>query len=752
MADTPFDVAAEVKKLRDLLHKERLGPSTAAIVGAAVARGIPYRRLNSESLVLLGHGARQRRILAAETDRTGAIAESIAQDKELTRSLLSQVGVPVPEGRPVKDAEDAWAAAQEIGGPVVVKPQFGNQGRGVATNLSTREQVEAAYASVREDWTEVVVERFAPGADYRVLVVGGRVVAASRREPAQVIGDGRHTIAELVALVNRDPRRGDDHATVLSKLVLDPIALQVLGEQGYTPESIPQSGHRVLIRRNANLSTGGTATDVTDRVHHEVAARAVEAARIIGLDIAGVDVIAQDISRPLEEQAGVIVEVNAAPGLRMHLEPSAGTPRPVGEAIVSLLYPEGETGRVPIVAVTGVNGKTTTTRLIAQILRHTGKTVGMTCTDGICIGDRWIDTGDCSGPQSARMVLLNPRVEAAVLETARGGILREGLGFDRCDVAVVTNIGEGDHLGLAEIHTLEKLALVKRTIVDVVAPTGAAVLNAADPLVAEMAPKCPGSVVFFARDGRNPVLAAHLRAAAEASSSATMRSSWPRAIKRPSWFPWPGSPDASRPDRLPGRERPGGHCRRVVAGASPAGDRRRARSLHQRHSADARPLQRALPRRGHDRRSTTGTTPRPCWPWSTPSPSSRISAGLTVFTAAGDRRNEDIIRQGEIIGDHFDFIILYEDACRRGRPDGEVTALIRQGLSQGQRLSGSYETRGELVAVEARARPAPAGDLLYIQPDQVELCLGFVQNYLASHPPVVGRDRVAEESGLIIAV
>jgi cyanophycin synthetase len=746
--DTPFDVAAEVKTLRDLLHKERLGPSTAAIVRAAVARGIPFRRLNTESLVLLGHGARQRRILAAETDRTGAIAESIAQDKELTRSLLAQVGVPVPEGRPVTDAADAWAAAEEIGGPVVVKPRYGSQGRGVATNLTTRAQVEAAYASVREDWTEIVVEKFAPGADYRVLVVGGRVVAAARRDPAQVVGDGRYTIAELVEIINRDPRRGDDHATVLSKLVLDPIALGVLEEQGYTPDSVPPAGHRVLIRRNANLSTGGTATDVTDKIHYEVAARSVEAARIVGLDIAGVDVIAQDISRPLEEQSGVIVEVNAAPGLRMHLEPSVGTPRPVGEAIASLLYPEGETGRVPIVAITGVNGKTTTTRLIAEIIRHTGKTVGMTCTDGIRVGDRWIDQGDCSGPQSARMVLVNPRVEAAVLETARGGILREGLGFDRCDVAVVTNIGEGDHLGLAEIHTLEKLAQVKRTIVDAVSPSGAAVLNAADPLVAGMASKCPGSVVFFARDPQNPALATHrarggrgvfvkndavvlaegehetvLISLAQVALThggridfqvenvlAASAAAWSLGVRR----------DAiadvlevftSDIQQTPGRFNVLEHGEATIV-------------LDYGHNASALlALVDAIAVFPHRRR-------------------------LTVFTAAGDRRDEDIIRQGEIIGDHFDFMILYEDACRRGRPDGAVTALLRQGLARGQRLSGTFETRGELVAVEEALGRLRSGDLLYIQPDQVELCLSFVQNYLATHPPVVSR----EEAGLIAAL
>ncbi len=346
----------------------------------------------------LGYGCKQRRILAAETDRTGAIAESIAQDKELTRALLKAVGVPVPRGRPVDNAEDAWSAAQDIGTPVVVKPQYGNQGRGVTTNLTTREQVIAAYAAAREEGSSVIVERFAPGADYRLLVVGGKLVAAARREPAQVIGDGVSTIRQLVDKVNLDPRRSDGHATSLSIIHLDQIAQSVLAAQGYTPDSIPAEGALVLIRRNANLSTGGTATDVTDRVHPEVAARAVEAAKVVGLDIAGVDVVAVDIDRPLEEQGGVIVEVNAGPGLRMHLEPSSGTPRPVGEAIVGTMFPEGDNGRIPVVTVTGTNGKTTTTRFIAHMLKRQGLTVGMTCTDGIYIGDRRIDGDDCSGP------------------------------------------------------------------------------------------------------------------------------------------------------------------------------------------------------------------------------------------------------------------------------------------------------------------------------------------------------------------
>ena len=504
-----FNVSAEVEKLKELAQDIGLGPSTKAIVNAARARGIPFRRLNKGSLIQFGFGSKQRRILASETDRTTAIAEAIAQDKNLTRDLLSGIGVPVPEGRPVESADDAWEAAEEIGVPVVVKPQDGNQGRGVTTNLSTKEQVVRAYEIAYEESSSVIVEKYIPGCDYRLLVIGGKLIAAARREPANVIGDGSHSIQQLIDIVNQDPRRGEHHGTVLSKIHVNDAAMVVLKEQGFTAESVPAAGLRVLIRRNANLSTGGTAVDVTDRVHPDWVARGIEAARMVGLDVAGIDVVAIDIAEPCMPGTGAIVEVNAAPGLRMHLAPSDGQPRPVGEAIIGTLFPEGENGRIPIVAITGVNGKTTTTRFTAHILKGTGATVAHTCTDGIYIDDRRIDNGDCSGPLSARNVLMNPEVEMAVLETARGGILRAGLGFDRCDVAVVTNIGEGDHLGLSDIETLEKLAQVKRVIVDVVPPTGYAVLNATDEHTVAMAPKCKGKVIFFAIDGQHPVIAEH---------------------------------------------------------------------------------------------------------------------------------------------------------------------------------------------------------------------------------------------------
>ena len=451
LENLPFDLPAALDRLRKLDEEVRLGPSTGAIVTAAVARGIPFRRLTEGSLVQFGWGRKQRRIQAAEMDTTSVIGESVAQDKELTKYLLASAGVPVPKGRPVTDAEDAWAAACELGGPVVVKPRDGHQGKGVAANIESRDGVFAAYAAAREVSSKVMVEQYLPGHDFRLLVIGNRLVAAARREPPHVIGDGEHSIRELVDDVNSDPRRSDGHATILTRIRFDEITLATLANQGFDADAVPRKGARVVLRNNANLSTGGTATDVTDDVHQDLAARVVTAANMVGLDVCGVDVVCENVLKPLESQAGGVIEVNAAPGLRMHLQPSFGKGRPVGEAIISTMFPPHEDGRIPLVAVAGTNGKTTTVRLIAHLLGQTGKCVGMTNSDGIYIAGRCIDTGDCSGPRSARNILFHPDVDAAVLETARGGILREGLGFDRCNVAVVTNIGMGDHLSLIHI-------------------------------------------------------------------------------------------------------------------------------------------------------------------------------------------------------------------------------------------------------------------------------------------------------------
>ena len=727
-----YDVTPRITTIRSLDQQIRLGPSTGSIVRAAIAKGIPARRLNDRSLVQLGYGCKQHRILAAETDRTSAVAESIVQDKELTKQLLDAVGVPVPKGRQVNSADDSWLAAQEIGVPVVIKPKDGNQGRGVACNLNTREQVFAAYAAAIEEGDEIICEKFAHGADYRLLVIGYKLVAAARREPPQVTGDGRHSITQLVEEANKDPRRGEDHATSLSKFRLDEIAKGVLAEQGLTIDSIPAAGQLVLIRRNANLSTGGSATDVTDLVHPEVAARVIDGVRMVGLDIAGVDVVCQDISRPLEQQGGIIVEINAAPGLRMHLEPSSGKGRPVGEAIVGTMFEEGDNGRIPIVALSGTNGKTTTTRLIAHILRCTGKRVGMTCTDGVYLNDRRVDTGDCSGPKSARTVLANPAVEAAVLETARGGILREGLGFDLCDTAVVTNIADGDHLGLNGIETPEQLARVKRVIVESVSPTGYAVLNADDPLTAAMAEYCPGKALYFSQSPTNPLIVTHR---AKGGKVVYVRNNCIMAAEG-SWEARIALLD-SVPLTFGGMI--GFQVENAMAAASAAwtlgvpfemirhaletfvNDPQKVPArfnviqfqgstvvIDYGHNAAAlTALCQAFDKMPHERR-------------------------LIVYTAAGDRRDEDIVRQAELIGNAFDLMFLYEDACTRGREDGEVCRLMRQGFALGKRLQSKniIETRGEMKAIEMTLRKMAPGDLVLIQADQVEEAIAFVQQML----------------------
>jgi cyanophycin synthetase len=503
--DRPFDIHATMRKLREISDRDCLGPSTRAIVQAARARRIPVRKLNFGSLVQLGHGARRRYVRTAETDVTGAVAEAVAQDKELTKKMLRMVGVPVPEGRPATSDEDAWAAAQEVGLPVVVKPQEGNHGRGVYTNLSDREQVLAAFHLANGEGDGVMVERFAPGAEHRLLVVNGQVVAATRGDPAKIVGDGQKTVADLIEeQVNSDPRRGDADDCPLDKIRLDSITRLILEEQGYNPESIPAAGKTVVIRRHGNH-----AIDVTDQVHPEVAARAVAAARVVGLDIAGIDMVIEDVGKPLEVQGGAVIEVNARPGLQMHVAPSMGTPRPVGEAIVAHLFPGEATGRVPVVAITGPDSRVDVARLVATIFERAGQRVGLAAHDGLFVGGRLVQRGDCSGARGAEDVLANTTVQAAVLETSPTTIRRDGLGFESCDVAVVTGLAEDILPQVVDIAGQEKLAVVERTLVEAVAVDGCVVLRADHPGVVAMAPHCSGSVIYFAVGESHAVLAQH---------------------------------------------------------------------------------------------------------------------------------------------------------------------------------------------------------------------------------------------------
>ena len=507
----PFDLAGRVEALRDMAERKLLGPSTASIVEAATAkdRRIPAIRLLADgNLVQLGYGKLSRRIWTAETDETSAIAETISRDKDLTKSILQACGVPIPEGRLVNSPADAWEAAEEIGVPVVVKPHDGNHGRGVFTNLMSREEVEAAYPAALNEGSGVIVERYIRGSEHRLLVVGDKLIAAARGETVSVVADGKSTLNELVDLqVNSDPRRGAAEEFPLDVVILDkhPVALLEIRRQGFEPDSIPPEGREILIIR-----TGNHTCDVTDLVHPETAETATLAARVVGLDIAGVDLVCEDISQPLAGQRGAIVEVNAGPGLLMHLKPENGEPRPVGRAIVDHLFPCGGNGRIPVVGVTGSYGKTTVARLVARLLTLSGKRTGLTCSDGLFIDSRRSEAGDCAHWEAARRVLMNRAIEAAVFENGSDAILVDGLAYDRCQVGIVTNMDVARHTGRFYVDTPEQVFTVLRTQIDLVLPGGAAVLNAAEPQLVEMAKLCDGEVIFFASDPELPALVSHI--------------------------------------------------------------------------------------------------------------------------------------------------------------------------------------------------------------------------------------------------
>lgn len=504
-----YDVPGTVAKLQAIVDRNALGPSTKAIVDAARDRGIPWRRLQEgRSLIQIGQGVNQRRIWTAETDRTGAIAEYIAQDKDLTRSFLNTAGVPVPEGRIVSDPEDAWAAAEDIGLPVVLKPQDANHGRGVFIDLTTKEQVLESFDQAAKEGSGVMVERFIRGTDHRLLVVGSDLIAASRGDPAIVVGDGENSIKDLVETqLNSDPRRGELETCPWDKINTvewDPIILADLQSQGYTPESVPRDGERVMVARFANW-----AIDITDEVHPSVRSHVVTAAKVAGLDICGIDVVCEDIGKPLEAQGGAIVEINASPGLLMHLKPAVGKVRPVGEAIIGMMFAEGQDGRIPVIGVTGTHGKTTTVRLLSHLLRHSTNVLSVSSSDGMQIGERLAPRKDGDRIAGAHGILLHPWTEIAVCEAGPEHILSDGLGFDRCSVGVVLNVGNDD-LGHAYIDTIEQMAKVMRCVVDVVLPTGTAVLNADDEHVVGMAEYSKGGVIYFTSDANNAVIPAHL--------------------------------------------------------------------------------------------------------------------------------------------------------------------------------------------------------------------------------------------------
>ena len=721
-----FDLAERLAEVREVAEDNVLGPSTQAIVDAAKRRRIPWFRLSSGSLVQLGMGKLARRIQASETSNTANIGVEIASDKDLTKELLDRVGVPVPKGAVVRTADDAWETAHDLGGPVVLKPYDGNQGKAVSVNLTTEEQVRTAFDLAAEISSRVIVEQYLAGRDFRLLVVGGKMVAAAERKPAQVVADGRHNIQDLVRMVNEDPRRGAGHGSALTRIRIDAAAELTLSKQGYTWETVPPAGTVVFLRDNSNLSTGGTATDVTDIVHPDNAAIAVLAAKTIGLDVAGVDVVCTNIKRPLAEQGGGIVEVNAAPGLRMHVYPSEGKSRPVGDAIVDLLFPGKTDARIPIIAVTGTNGKTTTTSMIAHIYSTMKKYVGMTATDGIYFGGVRRVKGDCAGPRSAEAVLQHPLVEVAVLETARGGILRSGLAFDKCTVGVVLNVA-ADHLGLDGIETPERLARVKRVVIESVAEDGYGVLNADDPLTVDMAEDCTGEVIFFGMDRSSRPLALHLAGGGKAAfyrngdlvlAEGSHEDILVRAADIPATY------NGLIPFQI-------GNSLAAAAACWGAGVPLEMISLGLRtfqtdeHSAPGRfnmfPYGQAsvIVDYGHNPHAMRAIQVA----LSAMKPKRKIG----VIAAPGDRRDVDIQELAVVAANTFDRIIVREDYSLRGRDPGEIAGLIAETVQRTKPSLPLTVILDEHAAVQEALNMARPGDTLVLLIDSVDSVIEHVK-------------------------
>ncbi len=710
-----------------------LGPSTAAIAAEAAARGLPVRRLDRTSLLILGHGFRQRRVSATVTSKTPCPAVDLARDKVATKEVLGGAGIPVPPAVLAATRQEAAAALAALGPPVVVKPVDGNQGRGVALNLATPAEVRTAFTQALAFGERVMVEKQVFGRHYRLLVADGRLVAAAERLPARVVGDGRSTVAQLVEAVNRDPMRGDGHQRALTRITIDAICLLVLERQGLNPDAVAEAGRMVSLRDNANLSTGGTARDVTDEVHPENARLAVRASRLVGLDVAGVDIVAPEIARPIAEQGGVILEVNAAPGLRMHLCPSEGRPRQVAGPILDALFrgserelPRGwirrgpwaaQPGRIPTIAITGTNGKTTVSRLIAHILWAGGLVVGLASTAGAWVAGEKILDGDCAGPRTADAILMDPSVQAAVLETARGGIVRDGLAFDRCHVGVVTNISS-DHEGQDGLDSLEDIAYVKALVVEAVARDGHAVLNADDPYVHRMAGRARCEVVFFSRSAENLVVRKHVLGGGLAIYLAGNDIVVDHGSRPVASFPL-GEVPMTLGGLLPFQIE---NAIAAVAatwslGAPAEAIRRGLRTFGLLRERSRRAVGYAAnPGRfeawvaggrtvvvdyGHNRAAFTEAL----------AATGRLCRGdlLAVVGAPGDRLDEHLLELGRLAARAADYVFIKEDQDTRGRARGEVASIFLRGvLDTGfpeARVEVILEERAALERAIQRARP-----------------------------------------------
>jgi cyanophycin synthetase len=735
-----FDFERRLDALKRLVRQKALGPTTKALVDEAKRRGIPVMRLDEKSLIQLGHGKFQQRIRASITGRTAQVATDLASDKNMTKKLLDESGVPVPRGVVVRDADEAVRAAKRLGYPLVTKPLDGNHGRGVTIEIMNEEQLRFGFreALAQAKGRDVIVEQFFAGNDHRILVVNGKMVAVAERIPAQVVGDGVSNIRQLVDQVNKDPRRGDGHENVMTRIRIDAIVEEFLARSGLTPESIPEADHVVQLRATANLSTGGTAVDRTNEIHPDNAEIARRAAMIIGLDVAGVDFVCPDISRSVRETGGGIIEINAAPGLRMHVEPSEGAPRDVAKPIIEMLFPRGRSARVPIFAITGTNGKSTVGRMTKHILRYTGCTVGLTSTTGVYVNDILIHEGDATGPRSARMILRDPTVEVAVLETARGGLLREGLAFDEADIGACLNVTP-DHLGLKGIETVEDLADVKSVVVEAVRRGGYSILNADDPLTVRMARRAGGRIIWFSLCGgaeMSPMLREHIddggmavvrEPGHEGGTIVLYDDSRREFVMKTGDIPATlhGMAEFNVANSLAAIAMALAHGVPILTIRSAMSQFRSSfeqnpgrLNVHDAHGF------RVIVDYAHNAAGleALGKVVRGL--------SHRYKRTIGTVSMAGDRRDQDIIELGRIAGGIFDELIFREDPATRGRPRGEVMNLLKQGAEQGGRtLDHIHLIAGEGASTAAALAMGRPGDLIVITPTDVRACWQQVNEF-----------------------
>ena len=718
-----FDFAAERDEFIRFAQRRALGPSTMALVRAAEERRIPWIRLNEQSLIQFGHGRFQQRIQATVTSRTPHIAVELASDKEETNRILGNLGLPVPRQRLVQTADDAIAAAEKIGYPVVVKPFNANHGRGISIHLSASEQVRVAFEVAREHSRSVIVESFITGEDHRMLVINGELTAVAKRVPGHVVGDGEHTIEQLVEQVNQDPRRGVGHEKVLTRLYFDHQAETLLARKGYTRETVPADGERVYLRSTGNLSTGGTATDLTDLVHPDNIEMAVRAVKAIGLDVGGVDFLTTDITESYKEIGGAICEVNAAPGFRMHMAPSEGRPRDVGGAVMDMLFPPGSPSRIPIAAVTGTNGKTTTARMLAHIHKLAGHHVGLTSTDGVYIDGQRTVPGDMTGPLATRMVLSDPSVDVAVLEIARGGLLRAGMGVRHCDVGAVLNV-KADHLGLRGIGTLGQLADVKRIVIEVARDT--AILNADDPLCLKMADYTQAKhVCYITMDSAHELVREHIQEGGrgvvlESGIKGQMITLYDHGAHIP--LVW----THLIPATMEGRAMHNVQNAMFAAAMAFSMGLKLEDIRHGLRTFDTTFFQAPGRMNIYDEHPFKVIVDYGHNPAAVEAMCELVRrldvAGrrLCVLSAPGDRRDQDIAEIGRIAAGNFDRYICRRDDQLRGRKPDEVPLLLRDALvANGVAADRILVIPEELAAVEMALREAEPGDLLLIFADAI---------------------------------